>query len=130
MTALTKDDGSYLKKWDEFGDLEGELLLTHAREVGALQYCRYEAESATEQCRCASCTSLRFCIGNAWMQKVMCPKSKSLLMLPDYLRDESLAFKEFVGGLRKDEEKEDEEIHTGRKMGRQKSKSYFKVFGF
>src|SRR5262249_40233714 len=39
MTALTKDDGSYLKKWDEFGDLEGELLLKHAREVGALQYC-------------------------------------------------------------------------------------------
>lgn len=38
ISALTKDDGSYLKKWDEFGDLEGELLLKNAREIGALQY--------------------------------------------------------------------------------------------
>ncbi len=39
MSSLTKDEGSYLKKWDEFGDLEGEILLKHAREIGALQYC-------------------------------------------------------------------------------------------
>ena len=39
MSTLTKDDGSYLKQWDQFGDLEGELLLKHARELGALQYC-------------------------------------------------------------------------------------------
>jgi hypothetical protein len=38
MTALTQDDGSYLKKWDEFGDMEGELLLKQARAVGALQF--------------------------------------------------------------------------------------------
>jgi hypothetical protein len=38
MTALTQDDGSYLKKWDEFGDMEGELLLKQAREVGSLQF--------------------------------------------------------------------------------------------
>ncbi len=38
MTALTQDDSSYLKKWDEFGDMEGELLLRQAREVGSLQF--------------------------------------------------------------------------------------------
>ena len=34
MTALTQDDGSYLKKWDEFGEVEGELLLNQALAVG------------------------------------------------------------------------------------------------
>ena len=38
MRSLTQDDGSYLKKWDEFGNMEGELLLKQARKVGALQF--------------------------------------------------------------------------------------------
>ena len=38
MTALTQDDGSYLKKWDEFGEVEGELLLNQARAVGTLPF--------------------------------------------------------------------------------------------
>jgi superfamily I DNA/RNA helicase len=38
MRRFIQGDGSYLKKWDEFGDLEGELLLGRAREVGALQF--------------------------------------------------------------------------------------------
>lgn len=38
LSALTKEEGSYLRKWDEFGDLEGEILLKRAREIGVIQY--------------------------------------------------------------------------------------------
>ena len=36
-TTLTQDDGSYLKKWDEFGDMEGELHLDKRAKL-ALQF--------------------------------------------------------------------------------------------
>ena len=72
ITALTKDDGSYLKKWDEFGDLEGELLLKHAREVGPLQYCDMKQNrDGTVSVRIAqapdsawSCAGDRWCAGS------------------------------------------------------------------
>jgi hypothetical protein len=38
LSALTSDESSYLRKWDEFGDLEGEILLNEAREIGALVF--------------------------------------------------------------------------------------------
>lgn len=38
LSVLTADESSYLKKWDEFGDLEGELLLSAARAIGVLQF--------------------------------------------------------------------------------------------
>lgn len=38
MQRLIQDEGSYLKKWDEYGAIEGELLLTRAREIGRIDY--------------------------------------------------------------------------------------------
>lgn len=38
LRALTSGESSYLRKWDEFGDLEGEILLEEAREIGALAF--------------------------------------------------------------------------------------------
>lgn len=38
LSKLLSSSGSYLKKWDEYGDIEGELLLKKTREVGALNY--------------------------------------------------------------------------------------------
>lgn len=38
LSALTTDGSSYLRKWDEFGDLEGQILLDKAREFGALKF--------------------------------------------------------------------------------------------
>jgi superfamily I DNA/RNA helicase len=35
---LTAGQSSYLKKWDEFGNLEGELLLRTAREIGTINF--------------------------------------------------------------------------------------------
>jgi hypothetical protein len=38
LGLLTSSDSSYLRNWDEFGDLEGEILLNRARRVGALEF--------------------------------------------------------------------------------------------
>ncbi|MGK0290612.1 MAG: DNA polymerase III delta prime subunit [bacterium] len=38
MSRLILDKGSYLKKWDEYGDVEGDLLLSFAKAVGKLKY--------------------------------------------------------------------------------------------
>jgi hypothetical protein len=38
MSQLTKETGSYLKRWDEYGDVEGEMLLARAKSVGRIDY--------------------------------------------------------------------------------------------
>lgn len=42
MSRLYQEKGSYLKKWDEYGAIEGELLLSHAKSIGKLEYNKYE----------------------------------------------------------------------------------------
>jgi superfamily I DNA and/or RNA helicase len=38
MSQLTKETGSYLKQWDEYGAIEGEMLLARARAVGRIEF--------------------------------------------------------------------------------------------
>lgn len=38
LASLTQDESSYLRKWDEFGELEGELLLDQARALGVIRF--------------------------------------------------------------------------------------------
>ncbi|MBF0314285.1 MAG: AAA family ATPase [Oligoflexia bacterium] len=38
MSRLTKETGSYLKQWDEYGAIEGKLLLARAKSVGRIDY--------------------------------------------------------------------------------------------
>jgi len=38
MSQLTKETGSYLKQWDEYGAIEGELLLARAKAVGRIDF--------------------------------------------------------------------------------------------
>lgn len=121
MTALSKDDNSYLKKWDEFGDLEGELLLKHARQVGALQYCEMKQNrDGTVSVRIAQAPN------SAWneLDAGGVPEVEVVVGLPDYLKDESLTFKEFVGGI---EREVDKKQSSRKKEARQESQSYFKV---
>jgi hypothetical protein len=42
MSQLTKEDGSYMKQWDEYGAIEGEMLLTKAKSVGRINYQKAE----------------------------------------------------------------------------------------
>lgn len=38
MSQLTKETGSYLKQWDEYGAIEGEMLLARAKAVGRIDF--------------------------------------------------------------------------------------------
>jgi len=38
MASLLESEDAYLKKWDEYGAIEGEMLLENAREVGLFGY--------------------------------------------------------------------------------------------
>ena len=55
------------------------------------------------------------------------PEVEVVVELRDYLKNESLTFKEFVGGIEKEEE--DKKSHR-KKEGRQEAKPYFKVSDF
>jgi hypothetical protein len=120
MTALTKDDGSYLKKWDEFGDLEGELLLKHAREIGALQF------SDMTQKRDGT-VSVRISQASDPALSALAEAEVEIVdELPDYLKNEALLFKEFATGIEKTAATES----PAEKSGQQEAKTYFKVSNF
>lgn len=38
MSQLSKEVGSYLKQWDKYGAIEGEMLLTRAKAIGKIIY--------------------------------------------------------------------------------------------
>ncbi len=116
MTALTQDDGSYLKKWDEFGDMEGELLLKQAREVGSLQF------EGMSQRRDGTVTVLiSQASDSSWiaLEKSAVPEVELVDELPDYLKIENFSFKDFAGGIEQSDE-----------LKRREERSYFNVVGF
>ena len=116
MTALTQDDGSYLKKWDEFGDMEGELLLKQAREVGSLQF------EGMSQRRDGTVTVLiSQASDSSWiaLEKGAVPEVELVDELPDYLKIENFSFKDFAGGIEQSDE-----------LNRREERCYFNVVGF
>ncbi len=129
MSALTQDEGSYLKKWDEFGDLEGELLLKHAREVSALQYCDMKQNRAGDTGRATVSVRISQASDSALNALVAggVPEVELVDELPDYLKNENLTFKEFVGAIEK--EAEQSQIR-GRKNKSQEKRPFFKLANF
>jgi len=123
MTALTQDDGSYLKKWDEFGDLEGELLLKHARDVGTLQYSDMEQKRDGTVCVLISqvSDSALKALANGCV-----PEIEVVDEPPDYLKDKTLTFKQFVEGI----EKSAEVDNLIEESVQRDAKTYFKVSDF
>ena len=124
MTALTQDDGSYLKKWDEFGEVEGELLLKQAREVGALQFTEMVPKrDGTVGVRIAQASD------SAWgaLRQGAVPEVELVDELPDYLQDENLSFTDFARGI---EKKEGEHSKLGEKRELREKNTYFSVAEF
>lgn len=125
MSELTKDDGSYLKKWDEFGDLEGELLFKHARKIGALQYSdMIQSRDGTVSVRIAqaSHSALNALAANGVKEVEVVDE------LPVYLKNPDLKFAAFVRGIEGDAE--NEEFFGKHKNERKEASSYFKVSAF
>lgn len=116
MTALTQDDGSYLKKWDEFGDMEGELLLKQARTVGALQFTdMMQRRDETVAVHISQAPD------SAWiaLEKDAVPEVELVDELPDYLKIENFSFKDFACGIEQSDE-----------LKLREEKTYFNVVGF
>ena len=116
MAALTQDDGSYLKKWDEFGDMEGELLLKQAREVGSLQF-----EGMTQRRDGTVTVLISQASDSSWiaLEKGAVPEVELVDELPDYLKIENFSFKDFAGGIEQSDE-----------LKRREERIYFNVVGF
>jgi hypothetical protein len=123
MTALTQDDSSYLKKWDEFGDLEGELLLKHARDIGALQYS--DLEQKRDGTVCVLISQVSDSALNALADHRV-PEIEVVDEPPDYLKDETLTFRQFVESI----EKSVEADGLIKKSEQRNVKTYFKVSDF
>ncbi len=124
MTALTQDDGSYLKKWDEFGDMEGELLLKQARAVGALQFTDMtQRRDGTVSVRIVEASdSAVIALAEGSVQEV-----ELVDELPGYLLNETLSFKEFEREIRSAAEVAKK---LGEKREKNETKTYFEVIRF
>jgi hypothetical protein len=129
MSAITKEDGSYLKKWDEFGDLEGELLLKKAREVGVLQY------TDMKQHRDGSVTVRISQASDSALIKLAAGGVESVEMveaLPDYLVNLDLKFADFAKKIEGEYEQQ-ELLANGKKrspISNKESNSNFAVKAF
>ena len=111
MSALTKDEGSYLKKWDEFGDIEGEILLKKAREVGVLKYsdCKTNRDGTVTLHIQASDSALNALKAGNLADVDLVDE------IPDYLVNDNLKFHEFAKGIEeqsKTEEKTTYKLNT------------------
>lgn len=125
MSVLTREEGSYLKKWDEFGDLEGELLLKRARKVGALGYCEMRASrEGTVSVRIAEASdSALNALGANGAEEVEIVDD-----MPDYLTNPDLTFAEFVSGIERSAEVEG--CFAKQAKERKETSSYFKVLDY
>lgn len=103
MTALTQDHVSYLRKWDEFGDLEGELLLDKARLVGVLHVAgSVENRDGTVAVRVTQASEAAL----KALEKGQVGELRWVEELPDYLLDPALRFKDFASGIEHTAERE------------------------
>lgn len=123
MTALTQEDGSYLKKWDEFGDMEGELLLKQARKVGCLEFTELTRKrDGTVTVRLVQVSDSALIA----LRKGAVPEVELVTELPEYLRNETLSFKSFSSGI----EQAEKAVEPGEKNELREKKNYFSVAGF
>ncbi|WP_082563692.1 DEAD/DEAH box helicase [Nocardioides sp. Root140] len=96
LAVLTADESSYLKKWDEFGDLEGEILLDTAREFGAIEFSDAEQNrDGTTDVRVIEATDAGFeALANGQLKDL-----EVVASLPEYITNPDFTFSDFSAGL-------------------------------
>jgi len=103
MSVLTRNDGSYLKRWDEFVAVEGELVLAQSRKIGVLQY------SDMTPNRDGTVTVHITEASDSALEALAKKEVESLEVtedLPEYLKNPELTFAEFAGAIEKEAEAE------------------------
>jgi len=125
MSDLTRDDGSYLKRWDEFVGIEGEQVLAEARKIGTLQY------SDMAPNRDGTITIRITESSDSALAALAADSVDSLEMaeeLPEYLTNPDLTFAQFTGNMEK--ETEDESFFGKRGKQRKEPKPHYEVGGY
>jgi hypothetical protein len=101
LSALTRDESSYLRKWDEFGDLEGEILLDKAREIGALEFTQPTPNrNGTVSVRIIEATQAALdALSNGELQEL-----EAVDAVPEYVTNPGFTFSDFSQGLVREHE--------------------------
>jgi hypothetical protein len=101
LSALTKDESSYLRKWDEFGDLEGGILLKRAREIGKLEFTQpVPNRNGTVSVRIIEATQAAFdALSNGQLQEL-----EAVDAVPEYITNPEFTFSDFSQGLIREHE--------------------------
>lgn len=92
MIQLTKDTGSYLKQWDEYGAIEGEILLTRAKAVGRIDY--HDTEQTTK--------GVKFFVSSIPDQLTEGDEIEITTEEPLYLKNPDLTWNEYSKSLEED----------------------------
>ena len=96
LAVLTADESSYLKKWDEFGDLEGKILLETAREFGAIEFTDARPNrEGTLDVRVTQATGA----GIEALSSGKVEDLEAVASLPEYITNPDFTFSDFSAGL-------------------------------
>lgn len=106
MSQLTKETGSYLKQWDEYGAIEGEMLLARAKAVGRIDY--HDTEKTTK--------GVKFFVSSIPDQLTESDEIEITSEQPLYLKNPALTWEAYSKALeeefatKKDQKKNDAEM--------------------
>ena len=102
LNRLTQDGSSYLRKWDEFGNAEGDVFLEQARSVGAISFSiKSEQQGGHIVLQCGEMTDVQK-TGLASAKEVDIVKADEL---PVFLDNPEMTFAEFSSNIvHKDDE--------------------------
>ena len=94
LDQLTKNDSSYLKKWDEFGNAEGKLFLERARDVGAISFTAKPGDKdGTVTVACGPLSELQ----KEKLRRIV--ELDATDDLPEFLDNPNMTFEEFMKGI-------------------------------
>lgn len=130
LERLTENTGSYLRKWDEFGDMEGNVFLERARRVGSIPFdVQDESRDGIVTVRCKGLSGEQKDALGA-LQEVGLVRHDER---PEFLDNPQMTFPEFVAGVIPDEPEEDILGKRARKKSRPEGREnalILKVAGF
>lgn len=105
MAALTRDDGSYIKTWDKYCNLEGKALLDKCRSIGYIRYKNlYENRDGNVE---LTIEVQPQCLDQLKKKRKNFPKLLFSHTKPEYLNDPNmdyLAFADSIKGIRRQAE--------------------------
>lgn len=128
LDKLIKNDSSYLKKWDEFGNVEGDFFLERARAVGAISFSvKDENKDGTIAVQCNPLSA---------KQKTALTDVTELDVtdeLPEFLNNLNMTFADFAIGIAAESNAENflgEKKYEKRNKKENNNSTKFEVEGF